>query len=72
METIADIALSGERKLALLRRFRPFSKGMSTHDHRGDILAVLYHEQRAAIRIATLSSRISTGMCETHWLTASR
>jgi hypothetical protein len=72
VETIADIALSGERKLALLRRFRPFAKGTPTHDHRGDILAVLYHEQRAAIRIATLSSRISTGMCETHWLTASR
>jgi predicted transposase YbfD/YdcC len=44
-ETITDIALFGERKLALLRRFRPFAKGTPAHDHLGDILAVLDHEQ---------------------------
>src|SRR3954453_7074710 len=44
-ETITDIALFGERKLALLRRFRRFAKGTPSHDHLGDILAVRDHEQ---------------------------
>jgi len=38
-ETITDIARFGEKKLALLRRFRPFREGAPTHDHLGDILA---------------------------------
>jgi predicted transposase YbfD/YdcC len=44
-ETFVDIALFGCKKLALLRRFRPFEDGTSTHDHLGDILAVLDAEQ---------------------------
>jgi predicted transposase YbfD/YdcC len=40
-ETITDIARFGEKKLALLRRFRPFCEGTPTHDHLGDILASL-------------------------------
>ena len=44
-ETITDIALFGRKKLALLRRFRPFANGTPAHDHLGDILAVLDHEQ---------------------------
>lgn len=44
-ETIVDIALFGQKKLALLRRFRPFANGTPSHDHLGDILAVLDHEQ---------------------------
>lgn len=40
-ETFVDIALFGERKLDLLRRFRPFKNGTPAHDHLGDILAVL-------------------------------
>jgi predicted transposase YbfD/YdcC len=40
-ETITDIARFGEKKLALLRRFRPFRDGTPAHDHLGDILATL-------------------------------
>ena len=40
-ETITDIARFGEKKLALLRRFRPFQEGTPSHDHLGDILATL-------------------------------
>src|ERR1019366_7564121 len=40
-ETITDIARFGEKKLELLRRFRPFEAGTPTHDHLGDILATL-------------------------------
>jgi hypothetical protein len=32
-ETFTDIARFGEKKLALLRRFRPFFNGTSAHDH---------------------------------------
>ena len=44
-ETITDIALFGVKKLALLRRFRPFADGTPAHDHLGDILAALDPEQ---------------------------
>ena len=44
-ETIVDIALFGQKKLALLRRFRLFANDTPSHDHLGDILAVLDHEQ---------------------------
>ena len=40
-EAITDIARFGERKLELLRRFRPFRDGTPSHDHLGDILATL-------------------------------
>lgn len=40
-ETFVDIALFGEKKLSLLRRFRPFAEGTPSHDHLGDILASL-------------------------------
>jgi predicted transposase YbfD/YdcC len=40
-ETITDIARFGEKKLALLRGFRPFEAGTPAHDHLGDILATL-------------------------------
>ena len=40
-ETITDIARFGEKKLELLRRFRPFEAGTPSHDHLGDILATL-------------------------------
>jgi predicted transposase YbfD/YdcC len=43
-ETIVDIARFGEKKLALLRRFRPFRDGTPSHDHLGDILASLEAE----------------------------
>src|SRR3954453_20674967 len=44
-ETIVDIARFGEKKLELLRRFRPFRDGTPSHDHLGDILATLDAEQ---------------------------
>ncbi len=44
-ETITDIARFGEKKLDLLRRFRPFAAGTPAHDHLGDILATLDAEQ---------------------------
>ena len=40
-ETFVDIARFGEKKIALLRRFRPFVHGTPAHDHLGDIFAVL-------------------------------
>ncbi|MGH7118577.1 MAG: ISAs1 family transposase [Acetobacteraceae bacterium] len=44
-ETFVDIALFGVKKLALLRRFRPFQDGRRAHDHLGDLLASLDAEQ---------------------------
>lgn len=44
-ETIVDIARFGEKKLLLLRRFRPFRDGTPAHDHLGDILATLDSEK---------------------------
>ena len=44
-ETFVDIARFGEKKLELLRRFRPFRDGTPSHDHLGDIFATLDAEQ---------------------------
>jgi len=40
-ETFVDIARFGEKKLELLRRFRPFRDGTPSHDHLGDLFATL-------------------------------
>src|ERR1700687_32270 len=40
-ETFVDIARFGEKKIDLLRRFRPFRDGTPAHDHLGDIFATL-------------------------------
>ena len=40
-ETFVDIARFGEKKIELLRRFRPFRDGTPSHDHLGDIFATL-------------------------------
>jgi predicted transposase YbfD/YdcC len=40
-ETFTDIALFGEKKLDLLRRFLPFRNGTPPHDRLGEIFAVL-------------------------------
>jgi hypothetical protein len=40
-ETFVDIARFGQKKLGLLRRFRPFRDGTPAHDHLGDIFAAL-------------------------------
>ena len=44
-ECFTEIALFGTKKLALLRRFRPFRDGTPAHDHLGDILAALDADQ---------------------------
>lgn len=44
-ETFVDIARFGEKKLDLLRRFRPFHNGTPSHDHLGDIFAALDAEE---------------------------
>lgn len=40
-ETFVDIARFGEKKLEVLRRFRPFRDGTPSHDQLGDIFATL-------------------------------
>lgn len=40
-EAFTDIARFGEKKLSLLRRFRPFKDGTPPHDRIGDIFAAL-------------------------------
>lgn len=40
-ETFTDIARFGEKKLSLLRRFRPFANGTAPHDRLGEIFAAL-------------------------------
>lgn len=40
-EGFTDMARFGEKKLALLRRFRPFACGTPSHDHLGDLFATL-------------------------------
>ena len=44
-ETFVDIARFGEKKINLLRRFRPFHDGTPSHDHLGDIFATLNAEE---------------------------
>jgi predicted transposase YbfD/YdcC len=50
-ETFVDIARFGSKKLAFLRRFRPFREGTPSHDHLGDIFATLdaEHFQRCFV-----------------------
>src|SRR6185312_16611690 len=55
-ETVTDIALFGQKKLALLRRFRPFKDGTPAPDHLGDILATLDAEQFQRCFVAWMAS----------------
>jgi predicted transposase YbfD/YdcC len=57
-ETITDIARFGDKKLALLRRFRPFREGTPAHDHLGDILATLDAEQFQRCFVAWVAALI--------------
>jgi len=54
-ETFVDIARFGAKKLALLRRFRPFRDATPSHEHLGDILAALdaEHFQRCFVAWVT-------------------
>ena len=40
-EGFTDIARFGDKKLELLRRFRPFRNGTPSHDHLGDLFAAV-------------------------------
>ena len=55
-ETITDIARFGEKKLALLRRFRPFRDGTPPHDRIGDIFATFDAEQFQRCFVAWVAS----------------
>ena len=55
-ETFTDIAPFGEKKLALLRRFRPFKDRTPPHDRIGDIFATLDAEQFQHCFVAWVAS----------------
>ncbi len=55
-ECFTEIALFGAKKLALLRRFRPFKDGTPAHDHLGDILATLDAEQFQSCFVAWVAA----------------
>jgi predicted transposase YbfD/YdcC len=59
-ETFTDIARFGEKKPALLRRFRPFANGTPAHDHLGDIFATLDAEAFRRCFVAWVSALIKT------------
>ncbi|WP_174254876.1 ISAs1 family transposase [Acidisphaera sp. S103] len=55
-ETVTDMARFGEKKLALLRRFRPFKDGTPPHDRIGDIFAALDADQFQHCFVAWVAS----------------
>ncbi|MCI0598045.1 MAG: ISAs1 family transposase [Beijerinckiaceae bacterium] len=57
-EAFTDIARFGEKKLDLLRRFRPFRHGTPAHDHRGDIFATLDAEAFRRCFVAWVSALV--------------
>ena len=59
-ETFTDIALFGEKKLHLLRRFLPYSNGTPPHDRLGEIFAALDAEafQRCFVSWVSAITRI--------------
>ena len=63
-ETFTDIARFGDKKLALLRRFRPFRDGTPPHDRIGDIFATLDadHFQRCFVAWVASVTGIPAGV----------
>ena len=59
-DSFVEIARFGEKKLELLRRFRPFFDGTPSHDQLGDIFATLDAEKFQHCFAAWVSAR--TGM----------
>lgn len=55
-ETFVDVAVFGEKKLALLRRFRPFAEGTPSHDLLGVLFARLDAEKFQKCFVAWVSS----------------
>ncbi len=54
------MARFGEKKLSLLRRFRPFEHGTPAHDHLGDIFATLDAEAFRRCFVAWVSALVKT------------
>jgi len=66
-ETFVDIARFGQKKIELVRRFRPFRDGTPSHDHLGDIFATLdatEFQRRFVAWVAKLTPRV--GGCDRH------
>ena len=59
-ETFVGIARFGAKKLALLRRFRPFRDGTPSHDHLGDIFAAVDAEAFQRCFVAWVASLVGT------------
>jgi predicted transposase YbfD/YdcC len=59
-ETFVDIARFGQKKLDLLRRFRPFREGTPSHDHLGDIFATLDAEKFQRCFVAWVAALTGT------------
>jgi predicted transposase YbfD/YdcC len=59
-ESFTDMARFGEKKLVLLRRFRPFANGTPAHDHLGDIFATLDAEAFRRCFVTWVSTLIKT------------
>jgi predicted transposase YbfD/YdcC len=59
-ETFVDIARFGEKKIELLRRFRPFCDGTPSHDHLGDIFATLDAEKFQRCFVAWVAALTGT------------
>jgi predicted transposase YbfD/YdcC len=57
-EAFTEIALFGVKKLAFLRRFRPFKDGTPDHGHLSDILAVLDADQFQRCFVAWVAALI--------------
>ena len=60
-ESWVEIARYGEKKLALLRRFRPFKDGTPSHDQLGDLFAVLDAEQFQACFVGWVAGLTGLG-----------
>lgn len=73
-EAITDIARFGDKKLDLLRHFRPFREGTPSHDHLGDILATLDPEafQRCFVAWAAALIGVPEGVVAVDGKTARR
>src|SRR3984893_12546863 len=60
-ESWVEIAKFGEKKLDLLRRFRPFEDGTPSHDQLGDIFAALDAEMFQRCFISWVASLTTLG-----------
>jgi hypothetical protein len=73
-DSFVEIARFGDKKLDLLRRFRPFRDGTPSHDHLGDIFATLdaEHFQRCFVAWVGSVTRAPAGVIAIDGLTSHR